>query len=72
MSSINHFAMVRMDISIADVKIISGCSKDTAARRIQQAKDAIGKEKHQALTIREYCTYFGYDFEEVVKNLKLI
>lgn len=34
-------------------------SLSTAQRRIQLCRDALGKEKHQILSMKEFCKYFG-------------
>jgi hypothetical protein len=62
----------RLDIFIADVRQISGCSDATASRKIALCRDALDKQQHQRLTIREYCTYYGYDYAEILHLLKLI
>jgi len=34
-------------------------SKSTASNKINLCRDALAKQKHQFLTIREFCMYFG-------------
>ena len=34
-------------------------SDSTAQRKIQLCRDAIGKQKHQILSMKEFCKYFG-------------
>lgn len=67
-----EFQPRRLDLFIADVRMISDCSDATASRKIKECKDAIGKKEWQVLTIKEYCTYFGYEYQEVLQILKLI
>lgn len=62
----------RIDIFNADVRLISACSENTAARRISQCRAALAKQDWQKLTIREYCEYYGYDYPEILKLLKLL
>lgn len=61
----------RMDIFLADIRTISGCSDATASRKMKECKEALGKKEWQVLTIKEYCYYFGYEFTDVIKLLKL-
>ena len=56
----------------SDVKIILNCSSSTASRKIKEAKDALAKQEHQEISIREFCNYFGLDFTESCQLLKLI
>jgi hypothetical protein len=63
---------VRLDLYPGDVKQISLCSTSTAHRRMKQCRDALAKQVHQTLTIREYCDYYGYDYLEVLKQLRLL
>lgn len=63
---------LRLDIYNADVRIISGCSETTAARKILLCKLAYDKKDFQALTIKEYCLYYDYNYQEVLKQLQLI
>lgn len=62
----------RIDLFNADVRQISGCSENTASRKIKQCKEALGKQEHQPITIREFCDYYGYDYTEVLNVLKLL
>lgn len=68
----NQLQPRRLDLFNADVQLISGCSQNTASRKIREAKDGLGKKEWQIVTIREYCDYFGYDYLEVLKLLKLL
>lgn len=61
----------RLDIFLADIRLISGCSDATASRKMKECKEAVGKKEWQVLTIKEYCIYFGYEFSEVIKLLQL-
>lgn len=79
LTSLNHNAMPnqepipsRIDLFNADVMIISGCSDTTASRKVAVCRDALAKPKHQPLTIREYCDYYGYNYIEVLTLLKLL
>lgn len=40
-----------------------------AHRRYQQLKDAYKREKHQYVTVREFCDYYGLPLDEVLERL---
>ena len=48
-----------------DVAIIKGIGEDTARKLIKTIKDCYEKEKHQSLTIREFCEYEDLPYDEV-------
>jgi hypothetical protein len=79
LTSLNNISMPekeptprRIDLFNADVMQISDCSQATASRKMKECKDALGKKEHQQITIREYCSYWGYDYLEVIKLLQLV
>lgn len=63
---------VRLQIVVKDVKILYDCSDDTARRKINQARTALGKADHQEITVKEFCDYWGFPLEEVLQQLKLL
>lgn len=50
-----------------DVENITGRRDRTARTLIQNIRKAFGKQKHQFVTIKEFCAYTGID-EELVKD----
>lgn len=62
----------RILIFVADVKRIHNCSDSSAARKITQAKDAMGKQKHQPVTIEEYCSYYSLNLKTILEYLDLL
>lgn len=47
-------------ISIKDAILLTpNLSKSTASRYINMVREHLKKEKHQIVTIDEYCNYFG-------------
>jgi hypothetical protein len=50
-----------------DVENITGRKDRTARTLLQNIRKAFGKQKHQFITIREFCAYTGID-EELVKD----
>ena len=62
--------MSRLIISAKDVQVILGVSSGHASRIIRVIKRKNNKEKHQKITITEFCRYIGFEVEEVVQVLK--
>lgn len=59
-------------LGLKDLMILEGKDfKQSAWRRYQAIKDALGKPKHAKLTIDEYCRYYCIDKETVLNALKL-
>ena len=67
--------MDRIVIYTADIMHLTDKSESYARKEIQTLKKFLNKEKHQKVTIKEYCQYYGFNLEEVLgvlskKNLK--
>lgn len=62
--------MNRICIYPKDVQIITGKSDRYARSVIQKIKDHLHKEKHQLVTIDEFCEYLGLKKERVVQIIK--
>lgn len=67
-----HPTPTRLVINTTDIMQINSCSDSTASRKMQQIKDAKGKQAHQEVTIKEYAEYYGLDYKEVCEFLKLV
>ena len=50
----------------SDVMMLTDKSESYARKEIQKLKKALNKEKHQKVTIKEYCHYYGLILEEVL------
>lgn len=61
--------MTRIVIYPIDIRILTEKSESYARKEIQNLKKALNKEKHQKVTIKEYCHYYGFDIKEVVAVL---
>ncbi len=48
-----------------EIVLITGKSLTTAQTLVRTMKDVYNKEKHQDITIREFCDYTGIPFEDV-------
>lgn len=57
--------MKQITIYPKEVASILGKSLTTAQTLVRTIKDAYAKEKHQSLTIREFCEYKGLPYEDV-------
>ncbi len=63
--------MNRLVIYPRDIKRITGRSESTARNEINYLKVVLEKEKHQKITIEEYCDYYDLKFEDVKQKLSL-
>jgi hypothetical protein len=61
--------MTRIVIYPSDIIILTNKSESYARKEIQNLKKALHKEKHQKVTIKEYCHYYGFNLEEVLRIL---
>lgn len=60
------FQMIRIVIYSSDIIILTEKSESYACKEIQNLKKALRKVKHQKVTIKEYCHYYGFDIKEVI------
>ena len=59
----------RLVITPADVKSLLTCSHATATRTIIYDRQVFGKQKHQLKTKKEFCNFYGLDFEESIQKI---
>jgi DNA helicase TIP49 (TBP-interacting protein) len=57
--------MKRICIYPKDVQIITGRSLRYCQELIKHIKMLLNKEKHQTVTIREFCDYMDFPFEDI-------
>ncbi|WP_298114948.1 hypothetical protein [Flavobacterium sp.] len=62
--------MKRMCIYTNDIQIITGKSERYCRAIIAKIRKQNNKEKHQSITIEEFCMYQGLDSNEVRKMIK--
>ncbi len=55
----------RICIYPQDVQLITGKSERYGRKIIKMIKDKLHKQKHQLVTIDEFCTYMGLEKEEI-------
>ncbi len=61
--------MNRSIIYPSDIMKITGKSQSFARKEIQNLKKALQKEKHQKVTIMEYCCFYGLDIKIILEIL---
>lgn len=61
--------MKKLEIHSSDIMKLNGKSASTARKQIQDVKKSLKKLKHQKVSIKEYCEYFGFDILEVSRLL---
>ena len=62
--------MLLLIITPKDVEVILGVSSSYARRVVRIIKRKNNKEKHQKITVKEFCRYMGLEVKEVVLELK--
>jgi hypothetical protein len=65
------FILKRISLCPKDIQIVTGRSERYARYLAQKMRIHFKKEKHQLLTIQEMCVFFGLDYGEVSRILKL-
>lgn len=63
--------MERICIYPKDIMIITGRSERYGRNLIQKIKESTGKQKHQLVTIDEFCAYLGLDKAQVISQIQL-
>lgn len=61
--------MDRIIIYTSDIRLLTDKSESYARKEIQNLKRVLNKEKHQKVTIKEYCQYYGFNIDEVLAVL---
>jgi hypothetical protein len=60
----------RIVIYAKDVQRITGKSESYSRRIIRRIRRAFGKEKHQMITLGEFCSFMKCDADEIITYLK--
>ena len=58
-------SIIRLVIYPIDIMKITGKSESNARKVIKSIKTLLKKEKHQKVTIAEYCDYYGFNKNNV-------
>lgn len=64
--------MNRISIDPSDVAILIGRDISTAQRLMRTIKDSLEKKKHQRVTIKEFCDYMGFPFDDTFNMINKI
>jgi hypothetical protein len=56
----------RVCIYPKDIQLITGQSYRQSTRLMHKIKEALKKQKHELLSITEFCEYTGLKYEEII------
>lgn len=62
--------MKRLCIYPKDIQVITGRSERYGRGLIRKIKDHLDKEKHQLVTVEEFCHYMGMNQETVSSHIR--
>ena len=62
--------MKRICIYPKDIQIVTGKSERYGRNIIKMIKESLSKEKHQLVTIDEFCTFMGLEISKVEGLIK--
>jgi hypothetical protein len=62
--------MKRLIIYPKDIQLITGKSERQSRNSIMLIKKKLNKDKHQLVTVEEFCNYMGLDVEVIQKMIK--
>ncbi len=62
--------MERICLYPKDIQVLTGKSERYARKLFSNIKVSLKKEKHQLLTIEEFCTYMGLPRQEVIDKIR--
>lgn len=68
-NSIMKPKLIRLCIYPKDVQRITGKSERYSRDLINKIKTALGKQPHQVLSVEEFCTYIGLNYEAVKEQI---
>lgn len=57
----------RIIITTSDIVLITGKTERYARNVIKEMREDLCRQKHQLITIQEYCDYMGLDLKDVEK-----
>jgi len=62
--------MKRICIFTQDIQLITGKSDRNCRKILSDIKKSLNKEKHQVVTITEFCSYMGFEKKEIIGLIK--
>jgi hypothetical protein len=64
------YRMERLCIYPKDIQIVTGRSERFGRELIKKIKETLSKQKHQFITIEEFCDYTGLSTDTVKEKLR--
>lgn len=62
-------AMKKVIITTGDVQNVVGIGERQARNIIAKIRDYYDKERHQLITVKEFCDYYGVQYEDICSKL---
>lgn len=62
---------IRLCIYPKDIMCITGKSERYGRKLLEKIKEKNSKEEHHFVTIKEFCSYTGLDFNDVLATLSV-
>jgi hypothetical protein len=59
----------KLIIRNGDIQIILEVSERQARNKMFQIREYFKKEKHQVITVNEFCDYIGLQYEDVISRI---
>ena len=59
----------KLIIRNGDIQIILEVSERQARNKMFQIREYFKKEKHQVITVNEFCDYVGLQYEDVISRI---
>ena len=60
----------KLIIRNGDVQIVLEVSERQARNKMLKIREFFKKEKHQVITVNEFCDYIGLKYEDVILRIK--
>lgn len=61
--------MKKVIITTGDIQNIIGIGERQARNIISKIRDYYEKEKHQLITVKEFCDYYGVKYDDICSKL---
>jgi len=62
-------AMKKVIITTGDVQNVVGIGERQARNVIAKIREYYDKERHQLITVKEFCDYYGVQYEDICSKL---
>ena len=61
--------MKKVIITTGDIQNVIGIGERQARNIISKMRDYYSKEKHQLITVKEFCDYYGVSYDDICSKL---